>query len=851
LAKGHRIYKVAKELNIATDDVKDFLKERGIAIKSIMSSVDDEVYAEIIARFQTEKVSAERKAAFKRKKQKAQEIAHPSKKAPAQDITITCQETEPVAIGVKYHAEPVVVETPVDVEPEKPKAEKADKADKAEKVDKPVKRKKPIKRPALLEIAVSVESEETIITPIVIKPKPPKQKASKKHRKLSKAGLEASEKIREKKTHQPESEDDEQGKGKPSKSKRRRKQRKKKVDEAAVAASIKETLAKMGESTKKRKYKKDRVDETEEVDETILRVPEFTSAAELAEMMDVGANEVIAKCMGLGQMVSINQRLDMTLIEAVADEFEFIVEPIQEYGTDVLEETEIVDDPKDLKPRPPIVTIMGHVDHGKTSLLDHVRKSNVVAGEVGGITQSIGAYEVNYNDQMITFVDTPGHEAFTAMRARGAQLTDIVVLVVAADDNVMPQTLEAYSHAQAAQVPVIIAINKIDRPNANIDRIKQQLSEKNILIEEWGGQIPSVEISAKMGQNVESLLELVLLQAEMMELKANPTRNLRGVVVEAELDKGRGVVATVLVQHGTMRVGDTFVAGQYFGRVRALLNERGGKVEEAPPSTPIQVLGFNGTPQAGDVFMVMDSEREAREIANKRQQLRREQDFRRQKHITLDDISRTVHLGGVKELALVIKGDSDGSIEAICDSLMKIEHEEVKISIVLRGVGAISESDVLLAATSNSVILGFQVRPNIKARELAKAEQVDIRLYSVIYDAIAEVKSALEGMLSPDVKEEILGSAEVRDVFRITRVGVIAGCSVIEGRVHRSDMVRLIRDGVAIYEGKLSSLKRFKEDVREVTSGYECGIGIENYQDIKNDDIIEAYRRIEVAKTLV
>jgi translation initiation factor IF-2 len=548
-------------------------------------------------------------------------------------------------------------------------------------------------------------------------------------------------------------------------------------------------------------------------------------------------------------MVSINQRLDVENITLVADEFGFEVEFQKEYTSEILEDIEDEDD--ELKPRPPVVTIMGHVDHGKTSLLDYIRRTNVVAGESGGITQHIGAYRVDIGEgKQIAFLDTPGHEAFTAMRARGAQLTDIVVLVIAADDAVMPQTVEALNHAQAAGVPIIIAINKIDKPGANPDRIKQQMADRNVLVEDWGGKYQCVHLSAKTGLNVDLLLEKIVLEADLLDLKANPDRLMRGAVVEAELDKGRGVTATILVQKGTLRIGDPFVAGIHHGKVRAMFDERGNKVKEAPPSTPVLVLGFEGAPQAGDTFIVLESEREAREISLKRQQLKREQDQKQIHHITLDELAKQISIGGVKELALIVKGDVDGSVEALSDSLMKLSNQEVIVRVIHKGVGGISESDVLLATASNAIIIGFHVRPNINARKLAENQKVDIRLYSVIYNAISEVKSALEGLLSPLISEEVTGTIEIRDTFKVPKSGTVAGCYVLDGKITRNNKIRLIRDGIVIHEGGIGNLRRFKDDVREVDAGYECGLNIENFNDIKVGDIIEAFKIIETKKTL-
>jgi len=632
---------------------------------------------------------------------------------------------------------------------------------------------------------------------------------------------------------------------------------KKQINEA-----IKRTFAEMEDtpirtrSSIRKKKKKERLEEQQreleqqERERSIIRVTEFTSVNELANIMNVKVTDVMQKCFSLGMMVSINQRLDSDTIQLVADEFGYQVEFQKELITDSLVDVE--DDPSQLVPRAPVVTIMGHVDHGKTSLLDYIRNANVVAGEAGGITQHIGAYKVVLdNGKEITFIDTPGHEAFTSMRARGAKITDIVVLVVAADDNVMPQTVEAISHAQAANVPIIVAINKIDKPNANPDRIRQQLSEKNILVEEWGGKYQSVEISAKFGKNVDLLLEKILLEAEILDLKANPNRNARGVIIEAELDKGKGIVATALIQKGTLKIGDPFIAGIYSGKVRAMFDERGNRVETAKPSTPIQLLGFDGIPQAGDEFIVLNSEKEAKEISSQRQLLKREQDFRQVHLVTLDDISQHIKEGGTQELNIIVKGDVDGSVEALSDSLMKLSNNEVKVKVIHRSVGAISESDVLLAAASQAIIIGFNVRPNMNARKLAEKEAIEIRLYNIIYNAINDVKAALEGMLAPEVSEEIVATVEVREVFKVPKVGTVAGCYVQEGKITRNTKVRLIRDGIVIVnQCNIASLKRFKDDVREVDAGFECGIGLENYNDIKVGDIIEGYRIVEKKRKL-
>ena len=565
--------------------------------------------------------------------------------------------------------------------------------------------------------------------------------------------------------------------------------------------------------------------------------------------MNVSVSDVISKCMGLGLMVSINQRLDSETITLVTDEFGFEVEFEEEYQADALEDTDDAEDT--LVGRPPVVTIMGHVDHGKTSLLDYIRRENVVAGESGGITQHIGAYQVEVDGgKKITFLDTPGHEAFTAMRARGAKITDIVVLIVAADDAVMPQTIEAINHAQAAAVPIIIAINKIDKPGSNIEKIKQQLAERNILVEDWGGKYQAVEVSAMTGHNIDLLLEKILLEAELLESKANPDRMARGSVVESQMEPGRGITATILIDKGTLRVGDPFVAGNYQGRVRAIFDERAKKINEVLPGSPALVLGFEGTPQAGDLFAVVNSEREAREVAIKRQQLKREQDHRQVKLITLDEIAHQISAGVVKELPIIVKGDVDGSVEALADSLMKLSNDEVKVNVIHKAVGGITEGDVLLAAASGAIIIGFHVRANTNARKLSETEKVDIRLYNVIYDAINQVKSALEGMLSPIISEEFVATIEIRDTFKVPKMGTVAGCYVQDGKITRTDKIRLFRDGIVIYEGNLATLKRFKDDVKEVVAGYECGLNIANFNDIKVNDVIEAYKLVETKKKL-
>ena len=635
------------------------------------------------------------------------------------------------------------------------------------------------------------------------------------------------------------------------------------VSDEDVAKQVKETLARLqakgagkGKGAKYRKEKREAARERHEEDlmrrdaeSRVLKLTEFVTANELATMMDVPVTQVIGTCMSIGIMVSINQRLDQETIEMVADEFGFSTEFVSaEVQEAIIEE---VDSDEDLEPRAPIVTVMGHVDHGKTSLLDHIRNANVIAGEAGGITQHIGAYNVRLkNGRSVTFLDTPGHEAFTAMRARGAQVTDIAIIIIAADDNVMPQTKEAINHAVAAGVPIVFAINKIDKPGANPDAIKSTLASMNFLVEEWGGKYQSQDISAKKGEGVFELLEKVLLEADLLELKANPKRRAVGTVIESSLDKGRGYVSTVLVSNGTLRQGDVIVAGTHAGRVKALFNERGVRVQEVPPAHAATVLGFDGAPQAGDQFNVMETEQEAREIANKRLQLQREQNLRTSKMLTLDEIGRRLKLGDYQELNIVVKGDVDGSVQALSDSFIRLSTESIAINVIHKGVGQISENDVTLAAASKAVIVGFQVRPSAGARKLAEKEGVDIRLYSIIYDAIEEVKEAMEGMLKPIVKEEITAMVEVRQVFHISKVGYIAGAYVIDGKVSRSDKARLIRDGVVVFSGDIAALKRFKDDVKEVTTNFECGISLQGCNDIKEGDTIETYREIEIKQKL-
>jgi len=688
---------------------------------------------------------------------------------------------------------------------------------------------------------------------------------------LGKASFTTEKKPRKKRKRRKDRKDDSSSSSSTSKksdsdtsSKKRKKRKKKKeIDETDVDKMMRETMKKMQSSktvgSKRQKRRRERKEEREEemqkqaeldeLESDVIETTEFITANELADLLDVGVNDIISVCMSIGLMITINQRLDAGTIELVAEEYGKEVEFIEAEEMD--EELTIPEDAEeDLKDRAPIITVMGHVDHGKTSLLDYIREEKVAAGEAGGITQHVGAYQVVHNDNNITFLDTPGHEAFTAMRSRGAQATDIVILVVAADDSVMPQTIEAINHAKAAGVPIVVAINKIDKEGVNPDKIKTQLSEHDVIVEEYGGNVQYAEVSAHTGQGIEDLLEKLLIEAEVLELKANPDRRADGVVLEARLDKGKGIVSNILVQGGTLRIGDPFVAGPCFGRVRAMENEHGERIKEAGPSTPVQLMGFDEMPQAGDKLIVAEDEKIAKEIASERMQIRREQAMRSTKHMTLDDISRRLALGEVSELNVIVKADVDGSIEALSGSLQKLSTDEVAVNIIHTGAGAISESDVLLASASDAIIIGFQVRPTQQARKLAEDEEIDIRLFSVIYDAVDEVRDALEGLLSPEIKEQMMGVVDVREIFKVSKVGTIAGCYVTEGKIERNNPIRLVRDGVVVYDGEIDALKRFKDDVKEVASGYECGISIQGYNDIKVGDQIESYKITEQKRTL-
>ncbi|MCT4602566.1 MAG: translation initiation factor IF-2 [Marinifilum sp.] len=751
-----------------------------------------------------------------------------------------------------------------------------------EQTREPQAQEKPAEKEEIFKSSTQKLSGPTVVgkieLPVEKKPSSNKDKQGNQQRKKRKRIKKDSEKVnvgnqqggqqgRQQGGQQGRQQGGQQGKpqgGQANKFKKLKKKKavKKEVSEEDVQKQIKDTLARLtskGGKSKGAKHRREKREiasakqqelaEQQAAEKNVLKLTEFVTVNELATMMEVPVTNIIATCMGLGLFVSINQRLDAETIAIVAEEFNYKAEFVSVELQESIEEEE--DKEEDLVERPPIVTVMGHVDHGKTSLLDYIRHANVIAGEAGGITQHIGAYNVALEDgRKITFLDTPGHEAFTAMRARGAQVTDIAIIIVAADDNVMPQTIEAINHASAAGVPIVFAINKIDKDGADPERIKGELANMNYLVEDWGGKYQCQEISAKNGINIEDLLEKVLLEAELLEAKANPNKRAVGSVIESSLDKGRGYVTTLLVQAGTLKVGDVLLAGSYTGHVKAMFNERGNKIDAVGPSEPALILGLNGAPQAGDNFNVMESEREARNIANKREQLQREQGLRTQKHITLDEIGRRIAIGNFQELNVIVKGDVDGSIEALSDSLIKLSTEEIQVNVIHKAVGQISESDVMLATASNAIIVGFQVRPSVGARKLAEKEEIDIRLYSIIYDAIEELKSAMEGMLSPEIKEEIVATVEVLETFKISKVGTIAGCIVREGKIKRSSQIRLIRDGIVIYTGELGSLKRFKDDAKEVVKGYECGLNIEKYNDIKVGDMVEAFEETEVKKKL-
>lgn len=859
--QNQRLSKIAREFNVGVDTILEFLLAQGIENLNRNSKVSNEIYGKLVDEFQPDKkVKAEAKELKRTVAKEEQEIK--------------ATEVETVkATAVKLDGFKVVDK--VDLSP-KPKVKQVE-VKKEPEIKEVVEKEEVEKKIASVELETKEEEQKSVSTekdssnePNVIRAKAKKlngptlvqkdkidlSKFKKPVKKpvASSSGASDSKKKRKRIV-----------KNKPNPSTRKNTNRPKSTPKVEltpeqIQKQVRENLAKLqgggkNKGAKLRREKRQARKEQEQIDQVkideankVIKVTEFVSTAELANMMSVAPTQIISACFSLGMMVTQNQRLDAETLTIVAEEFGFEVEFVGAEVQDSISES--TDSPEDLESRSPIVTVMGHVDHGKTSLLDYVRNANVIDSEAGGITQHVGAYEVEVNKKRITFLDTPGHEAFTAMRARGAQVTDVVIIVVAADDQVMPQTKEAISHAQAAGVPMVFAINKVDRDTANPDKIKEQLANENILLEDWGGKFQSQEISAKTGQGITELLEKVLLEAEILELKANPDKNAVGTVLEASLDKGKGYLTTILIESGTLKVGDYVLAGCFSGKVKALLDERKNKMESAGPSTPAVLLGLNGAAQAGDKFNVMDDEREAKNIATKRMQLQREQGVRTQKHITLDEIGRRLALGDFQELNVIIKGDVDGSIEALSDSLQKLSTDQISVNIIHKSVGQISESDVMLAAASDAVIIGFQVRPSVNARKLAESEQIDIRLYSVIYNAIEELEQAMEGMLSPDIEEKVVSNIEVRETFKISKVGTIAGCYVLDGKMSRNTSIRLIRDGIVVYTGELSTLKRFKDDVKEVSSGYECGLSIKNFNDIKIGDIIEGFEEVEVKRTL-
>ncbi|MET2983648.1 translation initiation factor IF-2 [Aureibaculum conchae] len=909
-SKTLRLNKVLRELNISLDRAVEHLASKGFEVEARPTTkISGEVYEVLLDEFQTDKskkVASKEVGEEKRKEKEALRIAQEEeqeKKRLRQEAKKEIFKTESEKIsGIKTVGKIDLdgkKATKESTESEKPNADKetAKKAepdvikreklsglkqvgkidlDKKEKTSKKEEETKPEKKTK--EVEAIEEEPEKIETKYqklsgpkqvgekidLKKFEKPKKKTDKKEAPDKKPTGDSSKRKRKRINKPVGSGGYKSGGGFKSggKGRGRKNVTKEEPSEEEVQKQIRETLEKLqgkskkGKGAKYRREKRDQHRQQTEIDQEIaaaesktIKVTEFVTASELATMMSVSVTEIISACMSLGMMVTMNQRLDAETLTIVAEEFGYQVEFVSAEVEEAVEEVE--DKPEDLEPRAPIVTVMGHVDHGKTSLLDYIRNANVIGGESGGITQHIGAYGVTLpNKQKITFLDTPGHEAFTAMRARGAQVTDIVIIVIAADDSIMPQTKEAISHAQAAGVPLVFAINKIDKPDANPDKVKEELAQMNILVEDWGGKVQSHDISAKVGTGVDDLLEKVMLEAELLELKANPNKNAIGTVVEALLDKGKGYVSTILVEAGTLKIGDYILAGKHSGKVKAMHDERGKDVKKAGPSTPVSILGLDGAPQAGDKFRVFDDEREAKQIAAKRDQLQREQSVRTQRHITLDEIGRRIALGDFKELNIILKGDVDGSVEALTDSLQKLSTEEIQVNIIHKGVGAITESDVLLASASDAIVIGFNVRPSGNARQLADKEEIDIRNYSIIYKVIDEIKDAMEGMLSPDMIEEVTGTAEIRETYKISKVGTIAGCMVTDGKIFRNSKIRVIRDSVVIFDGELASLKRFKDDAKEVAKGYDCGMQIKNFNDIKELDVIEAYQEVAVKKKL-
>ncbi len=881
--KGVRLSKVAREFNLGLHTVVEFLEKKGHKVESNPNTkIAGDLYELLLAEFGSDKAIKEQSKATVQLRQERETISLVPEKPSARPVAV-----DPAAAAPPGAAEPVA---PPEVKPptettkakvEKPAVKVLDKIDLAPRKKAPAAPATPVEAPPA-PVAPVAAAPSAPAAPAAPPPPTPAEPQLIRARAEKLTGPKTVGKIelpveRERKPADRGDQGGERGRRKrivkpgPVNVDRAVQQEQRdaasrpggrpgELDENAVKKKVSETLARLtGGKSKGAKIRRDKRAErfqrfeeeqaARELAGKTLKVTEFVTASELASMMGVPVTDIIKACFSLGLMVSINQRLDAETLSVIADEYGFKVEFV---GAEVQENIPMeADDERRMVPRPPIVTVMGHVDHGKTSLLDYVRNANVVAGEAGGITQHIGAYSVQLkNGKHITFLDTPGHEAFTAMRARGAQVTDIAIIVISADDSVMPQTREAINHAQAAGVPMVFALNKIDKEGANPDKIREELSQMNILVEEWGGKFQSQEISAKKGLGIESLLDKVLLEAEMLDLKADPAKRAMGVVIESTLEQGRGYVTTILVEGGTLRRGDVLLAGQFSGRVRNMFNERGQAVNDAGPSTPVSILGLDGAPNAGDHFYVLEDEREARQIATRRQQLQREQGIRTHKHITLDEIGRRLAIGDFKELNIIVKGDVDGSVEALTDSLLKLSTEKIKVNVIHKAVGPIAESDVLLATASDAIIIGFQVRPTPGARKLAETEEIDIRMYSIIYDAIEEIKQAMEGMLAPKEVEKVVGTAEVRETFKISKVGTVAGCFVLDGKIKRTNKVRVIRDGIVVYTGDLGTLKRFKDDVKEVTHGYECGLNVEKFNDIKVGDHIEAFELVEVKQTL-
>jgi translation initiation factor IF-2 len=883
-----RLKKLATDVNNSVDRLIEFLHDHGIEEDFNQNTkVLPEWYDLIMDEFSSDKDLKDKSAKIQVKKERKsiaidtvteRKKETPAEKLPETESEKTPEESKKEKVGPTIVGKIDLKKAEPKKKPEPKKAEKAEKAEKeseeSPKKEKPKTEKPKVKEPVATKKEIPATDEiqatetikaraEVLKMPTVLRTIKLPEKPKKKEPVARSSDNKTSAKKTRRRRIPNKAVDVKKVSGKQHNRKQKRKPatRRPELTEEEIQKEIKETLARLSSSSKskgaklRRQKRQDREQQEEEKqkqiesEQKILKVTEFVTVSDLASLMEKSPTDIIGALMSLGIFASINQRLDAETMTIIADEFGYEVEFTTSDVSEMIEEEE--DKEEDLISRSPIVTVMGHVDHGKTSLLDFIRSENVIGGEAGGITQHIGAYNVTLeNGKKITFLDTPGHEAFTAMRARGAQVTDIAIIIIAADDNVMPQTKEAINHAQAAGVPMVFAFNKIDRPDANVERLKQELSGMNILVEDWGGKFQSQEISAKTGEGIDDLLEKVLLEAEMLELKANPDKRAVGTVIESLLDKGRGYVATVLVESGTMRVGDPMLAGQYFGKVKAMFNERDQAVSEAGPSIPVSILGLSGAPNAGDRFNIMADEREGKSMANKREKLIREQGIRTQKHITLDEIGRRIAIGEFNELNIIVKGDVDGSIEALSDSLLKLSTDKVQVNIIHKGVGQISESDVMLASASDAIIIGFQVRPSVEARRIAENEEIQIKLYSVIYSAIEDIKDAMEGMLSAKIEEEITGSAEVRDTFTISKVGTIAGCYVLEGKLKRNNKVRLIRDGIVIYQGALGSLKRFKDDVKEVKNGYECGLNIEKFNDIKVGDIVESFEEVEVKQKL-